>query len=204
MPAGTRFAWRVGGLVSLTLALTCACAAGPTDGDSPASVPGAGPVATLSPPSTDPSTPDVVARMPAAARERTSEGAVAFVRYFMELTNEIGMRPRLGVLRPLSTANCKSCAGLEEDTQALVTDGEHYGGPAVTVESIGAFSGDPQRDGEYRVGVQVTQGGHPILAGNGEVVQEMPRSQRTFIVHLVWRNRMWLTNEIKLFQASRP
>lgn len=206
MPAGTRSAWRVRGLVSLSVALTCACAAGPTTGDSPASVPGAGPVATLSPPasppSADPSAPDVVARMPAAARERTSEGAVAFVRYFMELTNEMKMHPRPGIIAPLSSAACKSCAGLEEVTQDLIAAKEHYRGPAVTIKEVWGFSGDPGRDASYRVGVSVLQGGYPIVSAGGDVVQEVPASDHTFVVHLTWMANGWKADKLKVLKFT--
>lgn len=192
--------------------------------ESPAaqSVPGSGPLATTEPGS-DPSVtatsggtgqpssavpeagavPEAVANMPAAARVRSGKGAEAFVSYYMALTNDIGTNPRLGVLAPLSTTACKSCAGVERTILRLVEKGHRYNGPPLTVLSVDGWDGFPDRDPEYLVGVTARQGGDVIVAGTGEVVEQVPRANGVVIVHLVWTSSGWKANEIKMLGGPK-
>lgn len=193
--------------------------------ESPAaqSVPGSGPLATTEPGS-DPSVtatsggtgqpssavpeagavPEAVANMPAAARVRSGKGAEAFVSYYMALTNDIGTNPRLGVLAPLSTTACKSCAGAERRIRQLIDRKKRYSGPQLTILAVNGWDGIPEKDPEYLVGVHARQGGYPIVAADtGEVLQQVPPEEGIVVMHLVWTSSGWKTDKIKMLEGSR-
>lgn len=103
-----------------------ACSAGPGP-DSPTSPPASpGSVVTIprtpatagdtTPTSGTPTGYDVLANMPAAAKEHTSAGAQAFARYYIEAVGRLLMDPTKGQLPKLYLPECEECQGQEANT----------------------------------------------------------------------------------------
>lgn len=180
-----------------------------------ATIPGAGPLATplaapqpvsRSVPTTSlaPSTLDVLAAMPLAARQRNADGAEAFVRYFLDIHNEDGVHPTIGRLAPLSSPACKTCAGFDKLIGDLNRDKQRFAGPPLVVKIIAGLDGQPERDPTYRVGARLVEGTHPVVAEDGRIVEKFPPKEFTSIIYLAWTTDRWQAQEIKLLDESRP
>lgn len=67
--------------------------------------------------------------LPDAAKQKTTDGAIAFVKYYVAVLNETGYRPKAGLLEPLATSNCKTCRNFEDSVRSRVSEGLHTDGP---------------------------------------------------------------------------
>ena len=76
------------------------------------------------------------AGVPAAARHNTKTGAEAFVRYYLAQFNRAWSEPRSGLLTPLSTSTCKTCAAYEKVAKDAERKQEFLDGPSVTISSV--------------------------------------------------------------------
>jgi hypothetical protein len=75
--------------------------------------------ATSTPSATTAPTAAYPADVPAEARANTPAGAIAFAKHFFGLVNRAYTTPQAGLLPPLSTANCKTCAAFESTAARL-------------------------------------------------------------------------------------
>jgi hypothetical protein len=83
-------------------------------------------------PSPSPSTPSVSTTpsptapvMPAAASENTKAGAIAFVRYYIELINHAQATGDVAALAAVEEPGCKSCTQGREYIQGIYSAGGH-------------------------------------------------------------------------------
>ncbi len=200
--------------IALSALLFSGCSSAPATAPA-ATIPGAGPIATplagqnpapslVSTTSPSTATPDVLAAMPLAARQRNADGAEAFVRYFLDIHNEDGIHPTNGRLTPLSSPACKTCAGFDKLTRDLNHDKQRFAGPPLTIKIVAGLDGLPETDPQYRVGARLIEGVHPILTESGGVFQRIPRKEFTFIFYLTWSRTAWTVDEIKLLDETKP
>ncbi len=146
--------------------------------------------------------PDVVQAIPLAARQRTAAGAEAFVRYYLTILNQAGTQPRRGLFEPLSTDQCRTCAGFAQNTADLMKDSERYAGPPTKWTTVAGLDGFPETSPRYSVGARIQEGEHPIVNGAGKVVQTIEPHESTLVFELIWVGDRWKTDKIKLLQAG--
>lgn len=207
MTTGSRHRWAV--LTSLAVALALpGCAGGQESvpGGS-ATIPGSGPIAaadttTAAPtPITTAMATDVVAAIPPAARYRTADGAEAFVRYFLQVTNDVSVNPRVGLLPQLSTPSCKTCRGWERQTASLIAGRKRYRGASLSVDAVAGLDGRPETDSTYSVAAIVREGESPIVDQRGAEVARAPRRRSTLEFELIWRTGRWNADAVRLLRV---
>ena len=76
--------------------------------------------ATSPPTTSTPTTPTGPEGLPAAAKQRTESGGVAFVKRYWEVFNETATTPRVGILPTYSLPTCKTCVYYEERRRNLI------------------------------------------------------------------------------------
>lgn len=64
--------------------------------------------------------------LPDAAKAKTSAGAEAFVRFYIDLINSAVTLPKPGLLPPYSDRGCLFCQGIEKDVNKLASEGHRY------------------------------------------------------------------------------
>jgi len=136
-------------LVLAVTILLAGCGGGAKPDPSPSSTTGSLTTATTNATPTTPAptttafattnVPKIDPNIPAAARAHTPAGAEAFVKYFIQRSNEAWTGPHAGILAPLCQASAIACTGLERDATRLAKEGHHYDGDPVTIQFIGVL-----------------------------------------------------------------
>jgi hypothetical protein len=100
-------------------------------------------------PSPSPSTPTASTSpsptapvMPAAAAENTRAGAIAFVRYYIELINHAQATGDVGPLEAVEASECKSCAQGRKYIRTIYSSGGHVEGGQLHLKVLDALAND--------------------------------------------------------------
>ena len=152
------------------------------------------PSATVSSPSPSASasvspSPSPSGDVPAEAREKTDEGAEAFVTYFFDQVNRAWTTPEAGVIAALSVKGCEFCEKTEATALYLVKEHQRYESNPVSVTQTARFAGAP-RDQHY-YSIQLTQNRSRILDASGAVVATDPKKETQFNVAVQWAENGW-------------
>ena len=125
---------------------------------------------------------------------KSEAGAIAFVKYFLELNNLAYMRSDPELLRRVSAIGCEVCESLIADVEELQRLGRHYNQPVVALDSakyLGANSST-----QFLVSAQVTQQRSSVVDSDGKVILTDPKKvlKRTFEV--TWQSGSWLVSAV--------
>jgi hypothetical protein len=124
--------------------------------------------------------------MPAAASENTKAGAIAFVRYYIELINHAQATGDIGRLKEVEDPGCKSCTNGRNYLAMIYGDGGHISGGVWTVQSATA-----QRSGEnWAVTVKGRFAPSDVFASPGSPAKHA-RGGQTLTNFVVWRANDW-------------
>lgn len=128
--------------------------------------------------------------VPPAARAKTVDGAVAFVRFYIDQLNKAWMKPDPTLLPPLGESGCKSCDGFETTARGLFQDGLHYDTTPVTITSLLPRTGSaPPKiwiDAEFR------QNRANEINREGVVSTPQPAKDLSRVVVVIWQEEKWL------------
>ena len=116
------------GVVAAGLLLCTGCWGGSADTPAPST-----PAAPTGSPSASTSPAPVAPTLPAAAKQPTPEGAVAFFRYFWDVYNYSYAALDTKELRRISESSCKFCLDSANSIEGRKSEGGHYVGGAVSV-----------------------------------------------------------------------
>jgi hypothetical protein len=75
----------------------------------------------------------VLARIPAAARPETMEGAAAFVEFYFEQVNLAFRTANAEALTGLTGGTCQLCVSMTQGVSDIASRGRHYGGDLAKV-----------------------------------------------------------------------
>lgn len=145
------------------------------------------PTTTTSSPST---TTTATVKVPAAAQKHTPEGAEAFVKFYIDQSNEASIKADVTLLPPLSDPGCKSCRALQSAVEELKTNGTHYDSAPVTVSKATAIDGGPK--GQQFVRVLMTQNKTNVVDAAGKVISTDPRADLARTFSATWRGERWV------------
>lgn len=144
---------------------------------------------------------DVLADMPAPARERSDAGVEAFVRYFYDSANALAMNPRTGEIAKLCDTQVLVCAQWEKALASYVERGMSLERPIFRVTLTEPSRGAGNDPDGYLVTTMVvaedqiarpTDGGPPTTSvGKGSTGQ---------VIAVSWRNGHWRITD--LFEVS--
>ena len=140
------------------------------------------------------------ADVPPEARANTPAGAKAFARYFFELANKAYTTPQSGLLAPLSTPNCKTCASYEANSQRYVEQRQrHTTDPVEVIET--SLAPDTPPGVSQTVDVVIHQRPSHLVDSFGAVVSTLTDRRAVFAVDLNWTGTYWLVNSIQVRQG---
>ena len=144
---------------------------------------------------------DVLADMPAPARERSDAGVEAFVRYFYDSANALAMNPRTGEIAKLCDTSVLVCAQWEKALASYVERGMSLERPifrvTLTEPSRGAGN-DP--DGYLVTTVVVAEDQVARPGDGGPPTTSVGRGSTGQVIAVSWRNGHWRITD--LFEVS--
>lgn len=167
-----------------------------TTGTSPAPSP-----ATATAPSTATTSATTLAYptdVPAEARANTPEGAKAFAKYFFAQLNKAYTTPQAGLIAPLSTDSCKSCADYEQKAFGYVREHRRYDRAAIEVLEVSLTPGETPPPGIVWLDVTAHQLPARIIDSSGATTFTVTERTGIFFVALAFRDG-WLVDSVKVY-----
>jgi len=174
-----------GACVALAFAMP---SAGCTGGSEPAPTTSSASV-TPSPSASASPSPSPTPSVPAAAQAHTKAGAVAFVRFYIDLVNEGAKNPREGLLAPHSDADCVACQNLERSIRAYLDAGHHARSDVLGIEKQVPLG---ESDGLFRLRVTITDLPTEVIDGKGNLIDRLTRNTSVRLIALSWREQGWV------------
>ncbi|MBM6403670.1 hypothetical protein JQN72_05365 [Phycicoccus sp. CSK15P-2] len=198
MPLSGRV-WMVGAAV---VAVVVAGGCTGSDGAEPSGSPDASSNASGSPSPTSTPSPSESASdgpgVPVAARERTPEGAEAFVEFFFEQFNVAWTEPRPGLIESLSDPECQFCKKAEQVASDLDSRSERYQTDAVQVGTAKPFGGAPER--QQFLEIEFKQLSSKIVDEAGAVVRTSDAKVNPAYLTVEWESGAWRVLELERTQ----
>ena len=140
------------------------------------------------------------ADVPAEARVNSPAGAMAFARHFFAQVNKAYTTPQAGLIAPLSTARCKTCATYEGNSLEYVQLHQRHTLEPVQVTEV-SIAPDTPDDVTRTVDVVFVQRPSQIVDSVGAVVETLKSRQAIFAVDLVWDGNLWRVSGIQVRQG---
>ena len=154
--------------------------------------------ATATPSATTAPTAAYPADVPAEARANTPDGAKAFAKHYFAQINKAFTTPLTGLLPPLSTNTCKSCANYEDGARDLVQNNQRYDRlPLVLLETVIPPEGE---EGATLIDVVFRQEPARLVDSSGKELSRFTSKTGIFLLHAKWQSGVWVTSEIQLRQ----
>ena len=185
MPNLLRRSIRAAALAAFVLLAAAACS-------TPQGEPGPAQSAVAETPSSSTS-PDV-SGVPEAARANTGDGAIAFVRFFLDQANAAYRSSDSGLYQDLVLPTCKTCSSMTSTLDSYRSKQYRYVGDFVSPISIDLNSFD---DSGVSVRVATDTGVSKVFASNGSLVEEVPAAKGTVAVQLERDGDQWRVSGIK-------
>lgn len=190
------------GRLAVVLVLAVAgCSTTPAPGPATSSNSGASSSPATSQPTPTPSTATAQpypTDVPAEARVNSPEGALAFARHFFTVVNTVYIAPISGAVAALSTANCKSCEGMEQEISWFVAAGRRYDRPAVDVREVSLNPGTPTAGGAVLVDIVVHQRPAKIIDAQGAMIDTVKESTGVIVMTTVFRDGGFRADSIQV------
>jgi len=133
--------------------------------------------------------------LPAAAREKTREGAVAFTDYFSKQANAAYQQLQPNLINALSTSDCKTCNAMVKTVHGYIANNQRYNGEIMhlTVNTIATFDDGPTAKTFIRSETAPVK----VVDSNGAPVQTLPAVRDNFSVFLTYQAGSWRVSEIQ-------
>ena len=129
-------------------------------------------------------------KLPPEATKHTEKGAEAFVKFFVEQTNQASMNADPSIIPALSDDGCLSCQELQKVVVQLKQDKQHYAGRPTTIKSATAVSGAPF--GQQFVRLVMVQNKVDVVDAAGKVVSTDPRAELARTASVTWKGDSWV------------
>ncbi len=141
---------------------------------------------------------DVLADMPAPARERSDAGVEAFVRYFYDSANALAMNPRTGEIAKLCDTAVPLCAQYEGALSSYLEQGLVQERPIflVTLNEASKAAGiDPDA---HLVTTMIDRPEQILMRNNGNTATTFPdKGIGSQVVHVTWRDGRWFITRVE-------
>ena len=132
--------------------------------------------------------------MPAAAREKTKAGAVAFMRHYVAVLNYASVSGDLATLRQLSLNSCVKCAALTDGIEKVYAAGGNIQGIGWTVLSARPYG---FAQGRYFLDATIQSAPQVVVASAGASPQRFSGNTkvlRAFVLER--RSSKWVVSEL--------
>ena len=129
--------------------------------------------------------------LPDAAKQKTTDGAIAFVKYYVSVINYSYQHPQVGLLEPFALDSCKTCDRWEQSVQYLVNHRQHldtdvYAHPTryyLAANSIGTGRVDVGASFDPNVIHWLDESGSPVRTENA--------AKQDMVLPLEWQSGGW-------------
>lgn len=141
---------------------------------------------------------DVLADMPAPARERSDAGVEAFVRYFYDSANALAMNPRTGEIAKLCDTQVLVCAQWEKALGSYVDRGIALSRPIFRVTATEASRGAGNDPDGYLVTTLLVSEDQVMHPPNGDTPTTAPgKGAVSQVIEVAWRAGRWRIVEVE-------
>jgi Family of unknown function (DUF6318) len=140
---------------------------------------------------TGPSAPE----LPAAAKKHTKAGAIAFVRYYLDLLN---YATHTGDVGPINRYSQDDCVGCQDDArfyEALYARGGWAKGLHRGVHRVTGSA--PARPEDVYIGIEMNRTSGSYQLRRGAKTQTLPREQSRLDFYLVWVQGHWMIGRVE-------
>jgi hypothetical protein len=132
--------------------------------------------------------------LPPEATKHTTEGARAFVRYYLEVLSVAGTRADSGPVRALSTSGCVGCQAFVTGLDKLQKSGQRFDIASITVILTVAKPGSsPNR---AIVLMQGREAPSRIIASDGSTIVSYAGGALLYETASTWTNLGWRMTEV--------
>jgi hypothetical protein len=132
--------------------------------------------------------------LPAAAREKTREGAVAFTTYFATQANASYRSLSPELLVPLVLPECKTCAAMIRQINEYIARKQKYEADFITQTTVTISSASDDR---AEVFLTTDSKGGRVEDSNGNLVEKLPAQRGSVTFYLAYVSGSWRVSEIK-------
>ncbi|KYH45774.1 hypothetical protein AZH51_08765 [Branchiibius sp. NY16-3462-2] len=131
--------------------------------------------------------------LPDAAKQKTTDGAIAFVNYYLRVVNAAYSTPDDTLISPLSDAGCKVCTAWATSVEDFAAKGAKTSGPIYLGLSkttiVANLLGD--KPAEVHVGALVDVAAAKVVDPSGKVLESSTASNSGRVFLLRWANSGW-------------
>lgn len=168
------------------------------------STPAASPTSTVSSASSTPTVASTgnpalgINGLPDAAKQKTTDGAIAFVKYYLEVVNTAYSTPDDTLIAPLSDSGCKVCAAWATSVKTFAaqkakTSGRIYIGISQPTIVANLLADQPA---EVHVQCVVDVAAAKVVDPSGKVLQASKASSSGRVFLLRWVDDGWQTLQV--------
>ena len=137
--------------------------------------------------------------IPAAARERTPEGAKAFAVLYYEVLSDSQFRADSSNLRMLSASSCVACQAFAGKADEMKRRGQHVDSRSLKVDEA-IVTPTSIRNG-FVVDVLAEDRPSKVVDSDGSVVSESRGAKLTFRTQVIWMTNGWKIADSKLVKS---
>lgn len=137
--------------------------------------------------------------LPEAAKAKTTDGAIAFVKFYVDVLNETGYRPRVGLLEPMAGTACSSCANFQNSVKGRVERGWHTDGPLYKAPGQYEIAADLLGQNPPAVHVRAIHTSPTVheRTSSGAIAQTYDATTTRDVYLLAWQTGQWKIQEIE-------
>ena len=135
--------------------------------------------------------------IPAAARERTPEGAKAFAAFYTEEMDRATVTADSSKLRVLAEPGCSACMSIIELVDGYKKRGERQSRSSLRLQAVEVTS---ETDKATVVDVLADDLPHEIVRADGSVVSTSPAAKINFRHTLAWAEIGWRVSDSEIVQ----
>jgi hypothetical protein len=177
------------------------CSDGDSDDPPDSGLPSKSETSPTSPttPTTEPTPTEPTGRsapeLPAAATKYTKAGAIAFVRFYLELLN---YATHTGDVDPIHQYSTNDCAGCQDDARfyrALYARGGRAKGLVRNIHRV--VGSAPARPEDVYIGIEMNRTSGSYQLRRGAETKTLPREQSRLDFYLVWVHSHWLIGRVE-------
>lgn len=138
--------------------------------------------------------------LPDAAKQKTTDGAIAFVKYYLQVVNVAYSTPDDSLIPPLSSSGCKVCTAWSSSVESFAAKKAKTSGPIYLGLSKPTIVANLLKDqpAEVHVGGTVDVAAAKVVDPAGTVLQSSGASNSGRVFLLEWANDSW-----KMLQVER-
>lgn len=134
---------------------------------------------------------EVAPTEPTTARTRTSEGAIAFVGYYVHTLDWVYATSRPDLLSPFFGPGCSTCRNGQTFIEGLVRSGQIHGG-RITIKQVGLVKNDARLGAVFAISANIAVDSASVVSTSGATATSFPPTPDTTLTEWIgWDHGAW-------------